>query len=156
MVDLTLRPQKLGSSFTMVSDETVLGDEMFWVQRVNLLVNCHKFLEHPDLLLAPYKIRSAVAVASLKQFVQVIEGSEPHITRSNASDLSVLCEEFGFVELAERMSEFDPRLRVVPEAKVGLPDDIRQLFEELEGNVHVLKKRRDELLLKMAGVLVGG
>jgi hypothetical protein len=140
----------------MASNDLVLCDQTFSVGRTNLLMKCHKFLDRPNLLNAPYKVQSAVTAASFEHFVDVIEGSRPHVTASNASDLSLLCDEFGFVELGQQVSEFDPRLGAVQEAKHALPEGIQQLLDEMEGHVHVLEKRRNELVLMMARAFGGG
>jgi hypothetical protein len=80
-------------------------------------VKCQTFIDHPDLLIAPYKVQSQVAVSLFEHFVHIIGGATPIITAGNASDLLLLCKEFRFVELAERVSEFDPRLTAVQEPK---------------------------------------
>jgi hypothetical protein len=119
-------------------------------------MKCRTFLEHPNLLTAPYKVQSAVAIPSFEHFIEVIEDSTPHITASNASDLSLLCDEFGFADLAQQVSAFDPDLTAVQDTKRLLPEDIRHLFDELDCHVHALEKRRDELILLMARTLGGG
>jgi hypothetical protein len=71
------------------------------------------------LMATPYALKSSVSVADFRQFISALEGGAVAITKENVGGLSLLCDEFGFEELAAKLSEFRrlPAFKDVPTTK---------------------------------------
>jgi hypothetical protein len=67
---------------------------------------CTLFLDDPALAASPYSVRAPVSVADFCLFVSALEGKDVDVTNDNVRGLSLLCDEFGFQSLSERLSSF--------------------------------------------------
>jgi hypothetical protein len=92
--------------------ELVLGQAKFTVSRLKLLTNCPKF---EDLKLLPYQIQSLVSAETVQVFVSVLGGTDPALTTENMNDSRLLCEEFGFAALRDKVSTFQEHISVIDE-----------------------------------------
>jgi hypothetical protein len=68
------------------------------------MMQCNLFADDPVLLCAPYKVRTPVSVDDFRQFVSALEDTDVEVTNANFRGLSLLCEEFRFAALSERLS----------------------------------------------------
>jgi hypothetical protein len=64
------------------------------------------FQNNPTLLVSPYQIQSPVSLSILREFLSALEGNSINITDTNFTDLQRLSQEFGFSQLAAKLSEF--------------------------------------------------
>jgi glutathionylspermidine synthase len=65
---------------------------------------------HPKLLVSPYQVQSSVSLSIFREFILALEGNAIKITNTNFTELHRLSQEFGFSELAVKLSEFRPSL----------------------------------------------
>jgi hypothetical protein len=84
----------------MAVNDLIFGGKTFKVQRIPLISQCQ------SLLTRAYHIRSSVNSDNLRLFISAIEGVTPAIQIDNVSDLALLCEEFGFATLADKVAAF--------------------------------------------------
>jgi hypothetical protein len=89
----------------MFAVNLVHPSETFQVRVRPLVSQCDLF-EDASLLTVPYNVRSSVKLAIFQDFVSAIEGKVVQITNDNVSGLELLCTEFGFQTLADKVSEF--------------------------------------------------
>jgi hypothetical protein len=82
------------------------GHDEHRVPAVHALTKCSLFRNKPSLVASPYQIRSSVGATSVQQFITALEGDAVSITMENVSDLSLLCEEFGFDDFGAKLCEF--------------------------------------------------
>jgi hypothetical protein len=71
-----------------------------------LVMKCNLFADDPVLAGAPYIVRAPVSVDDFRQFVLALEDKAIEVTNVNFSRLSLLCNEFRFAALSERLSAF--------------------------------------------------
>jgi hypothetical protein len=74
----------------MITAELVLDNTTFSVPRINLFLKCRCFFSGPALAKSPYRVKSSVAPAVLKQSCEAIQGELPDVTWGNAGDLASL------------------------------------------------------------------
>jgi hypothetical protein len=84
----------------------VLNGEPLSVSIIPLGAKCHLFQTKPELLSKPYRVESRVSSDSLRIFVGAIGGEAVEINDANVRDLSHLCDEFKFVELAKTVRDW--------------------------------------------------
>jgi hypothetical protein len=90
-----------------------------------LMRKCTLFRDNPALATSPYSVRAAVSVRDFRLFVFALEDKNVEVTRTNFHGLSLLCDEFGFVSLSERLCTFRqstdfPEMAVVEDAEARL------------------------------------
>jgi hypothetical protein len=77
------------------------------VNRATLLSKLDLSRANPVLLdLADYEIHSLVSSSAISDFLEVLSSSKFVITTANCASLTLLSEEFDFVELSEACKEF--------------------------------------------------
>jgi hypothetical protein len=79
----------------------VLNGEPISVSKASLFTHCHLFQTKPELLTNPYRVESRVSSDSLRIFIGALGGEAAEINDANVRDLSQLCDEFKFMELAK-------------------------------------------------------
>jgi hypothetical protein len=77
-----------------------------YIEREKLVQTCGKFRDSPALMAQPYTVTSNVAADVFQAVVNAINGETPTITNENATDIALLCEEFGHQMLSAAVSEF--------------------------------------------------
>jgi hypothetical protein len=92
-------------SVTLVHPEETLKVPV--LQAIN---KCRLFQKNLTLAAAPHRIKSSVTLSHFREFVSVLEGKVVDITDTNFTGLQRLCEEFGFLEFAAKLSEFRPSM----------------------------------------------
>jgi hypothetical protein len=75
------------------------------VPGVQLINKYDLFRNNIVLAASPYIVSSNVSLDILRQFTSTLEDHAIEITNLNLSDLSLLCDEFGFLSLRERLLE---------------------------------------------------
>jgi hypothetical protein len=65
------------------------------VRRIELLQHCEEFLDDPTLLSSPYMVQSNVSPGAFTHSMEILDGSEPHLSRETVDDLILLAQEFG-------------------------------------------------------------
>jgi hypothetical protein len=90
------------------SDRAVLllNETEYLVPQQALISRCSVFAENRSLVAVPYAVRSRISATSFEIFVQAIEGTWIAVGDSNAEDLLLLCNEFGFADLLPRVRGF--------------------------------------------------
>jgi hypothetical protein len=69
------------------------------------VAKCGLFQTTSDFLGKPYRVESRVSLDSLRVFVAAIGGAVAEISEANVWDLSQLCGEFMFTELAKTVGD---------------------------------------------------
>jgi hypothetical protein len=72
----------------------LLNDAVFFVPRLALLQVCTKFAT--KRLPRHYRVTSKVSAKCLEMFLSALKGQEIEVTKTNFTELSTLCDEFGF------------------------------------------------------------
>jgi hypothetical protein len=86
--------------------ELVHPQETLKVPVRTLVLKCNLFADNPVLAGAPYSVRAPVSVDDFRQFVLALEDKDVEVTNANFGALSLLCDEFRFFGLYERLSAF--------------------------------------------------
>jgi hypothetical protein len=101
---------------------TLLHPEETFTIPVRLAINkCRLFQNNPTLTASPYRVESPVSLSIFREFLSALEGNAINITDTNFTELDRLCNEFGFTEVAAKLSEFRP-LMDFKEPKVEVED----------------------------------
>jgi hypothetical protein len=79
-----------------------LNGESFSVSIASLVAKDQLFRTRPRLLGKPYRVESLIALDSLRVFI----GAMAEISNPNARELSQLCDEFKFIELAKTVQDW--------------------------------------------------
>jgi hypothetical protein len=90
----------------MAKSQLVLNGTTFSVGTRLLVLNCNLFESNPGLLGAPYLLRSRVSTSSFQLFLSALDGESITISESNQSDLTDLCDEFGYSGLSDQLAAF--------------------------------------------------
>jgi hypothetical protein len=69
-------------------------------------MKCNPFTDSPLLAGAPCSVRAPVSIDDFSQFVSMLEDKDVEVTNANIDGLSLLCDEFRFTALSERLSAF--------------------------------------------------
>jgi hypothetical protein len=88
------------------TSEVVHEGRTFSIPRLSLMASCEIFKDDPTLLASPYQVKSNVSDATFGLFVAAIEGSDPVISHENSAELALLCDEFGFQVLGDKVQDF--------------------------------------------------
>jgi hypothetical protein len=83
-----------------------------------LVRECGLFADDPTLLCVPYSVRAPVSVDDFRQFVLALEGQDFEVTDANFGGLSLLCDEFCFESLSERLSAFQKSADLIEFARM--------------------------------------
>jgi hypothetical protein len=100
---------------------------------------CTLFTQAPNLLNAPYSLKSRASLQDFRAFAAALEDRPLRITAQNFAGLLRLCDEFGFESLSVRLSDFlrsgdrELRLRVqrLEEGALARERQLERLEEEL-------------------------
>jgi hypothetical protein len=87
-------------------DSLVPNDEPIGASKASLVTKCRLFQTKPELLSKPYRIDFGVWSGSRRVFFAVISSPIAETRGANVRDLSQLCGEFRFIELATRIGEW--------------------------------------------------
>jgi hypothetical protein len=90
----------------MASVELVHPSETRTIPRQRLQDTCVIFQQDPALLDRPYTLKSKIELEIFHDFLAALEDRPLTITQTNFPGLLRLCDEFGFDDLSERLSEF--------------------------------------------------
>jgi hypothetical protein len=90
----------------MTTVDLVHPRETVKVSTQALVLQSNVFADGSGLAAFPYALRSSVSVSDFRRFVSALEGNAVAIAIKNIGGLSLLCEEFGFGDLAVKVSEF--------------------------------------------------
>jgi hypothetical protein len=130
------------SSVTLLHPE-----ETFQIPTLQVINKCHLFQNNPTLLVSPYRVQSLVSLSIFREFLSALEGNAINITDTNFPELQRLCDEFGFSELAAKLSEFRPSM----DFKKGETEDadargrIAALEEKTNQHSHVIAILQDKI-----------
>jgi hypothetical protein len=80
--------------------------QTFQVLEKLLIQKCDLCKDNPSLTASPYIVRSHISQSDFRTFVSALEGASVPLTKDNLLGLTLLCEEFHFGELSERLSQF--------------------------------------------------
>jgi hypothetical protein len=80
--------------------------ETLKVSAGTLVPKCQVSADDPTLVAVLYWLKLSVSVADFRLFASALEGDAVDIANDNIGGLSLLCDEFGFEELAVELSEF--------------------------------------------------
>jgi hypothetical protein len=81
-------------------------EETFTIPTLQAMTKCSLFQNNPTLLVSPYRVESPVSLSIFREFLSALEGNAINVTDTNFTELQRLCEEFGFSEIAAKLSEF--------------------------------------------------
>jgi hypothetical protein len=111
----------------------VINGEQISVSIVSLMAKCRLFQTKPELLGRSYKVESGVSLDFVRVFVGAIGGAAVEISDANVRDLSQLCDEFKFTELAKRVGDWQAEHPLIePGVRRGLDLVEARLDERLQ------------------------
>jgi hypothetical protein len=117
----------------MASVTLLHPEETFTIPVRLAITNCSLFENNPALTAFPYRVHSSVSLSIFREFISALKGNAINITDTHFTELHRLCEEFGFSELATKLSTFRPSMDFKEaEAKHA---DIRERIAVLEAKV---------------------
>jgi hypothetical protein len=93
-------------SLTSSMYSLVFNGETINVSIASLVATCHLFQTKPGLLGQPNRVESGVSPDLLRVFAGAINGAAAEISAANVRDLLQLCDEFKFIELAKRVTDW--------------------------------------------------
>jgi hypothetical protein len=127
------------SSLTLLHPE-----ETFRLPVLEVMIKCSLFRNNPALLIPPYAVQSPVSLSIFREFLSALEGNAINVTDTNFTELHQLCSEFGFSELAAKLSAFRPSMDFKP------TDDTNERIAALEENAnqhsHVIAILQDKVI----------
>jgi hypothetical protein len=85
-------------------------EQTFKIPVLQVINKCSLFQQNPTLLVSPYGVQSSVSLSIFREFISALEGNAINITNTNFTELDRLCKEFGFSEIAAKLSEFRPSM----------------------------------------------
>jgi hypothetical protein len=103
---------------------------------------CDLFQKNPSLLVSPYQLQSPVSLSTFRLFISTLSGTPITITDANFPELLQLSEEFGFTEIASKLSEFRPS---PPPKQTDTRRRIATLEEKAEQHDRLLAVFQDEV-----------
>jgi hypothetical protein len=128
--------------------ELVHPRETLVVPVQTLLLKCGLFSDDPLVHSVPYSVQAPVSVNDFRQFVSALEDKDVEVTNVNFGGLSLLCDEFRFEGLSERLSAFRQSADF-KEAAVSEDSEARLNFSALEERLllydHKFAALQDEL-----------
>jgi hypothetical protein len=68
-------------------------DAPYSIQRIEPRQHCEKFFDDPTLLSSPYMVQSNVSPSAFTDFMEILDGSEPHFPQETVDDLILLVQE---------------------------------------------------------------
>jgi hypothetical protein len=90
----------------MTSVTLLHSEKTFKIPALQVITKCSLFQNNPTLLISPYRIQSLVSLSIFREFLSAMEGNAINITSTNLTELQRLSKEFGFSELAAKLSKF--------------------------------------------------
>jgi hypothetical protein len=94
-----------------MSSVTLLhAEETFTIPALQAMTKSSLFQNNPALLGSPSRVQSSVSLSIFREFLSTFEGITIKTTDTNFTELDRLCKEFGFSELAAKLSEFRPSM----------------------------------------------
>jgi hypothetical protein len=95
--------------FTAMASVTLIHIEDRTTISIRQAINkCSLFENNPALAASPYQVQSPGSLLTFREFVSALEGNPIKITDTNFTGLEQLSREFGFSEIAGKLSEFRP------------------------------------------------
>jgi hypothetical protein len=88
----------------MATVTLVVGEAAFPVSRQSLRQACDLFASGSAP--SPYRVQSPIPFSIFSLFLEAVNGRDIQITNEKVSDLSQLCDEFGFRSLFSKLSAF--------------------------------------------------
>jgi hypothetical protein len=131
----------------MASVTLLHPEETFTIPALQAMMKCSLFQNRPILLASPYRIQSSVSLSTFREFLSALKGNAINITDTNYTELDRLCNEFGFTEVAAKLSEFRPSI----DFKEGEAEDanargrIAVLEEQTNQHSHVIAIVHDKV-----------
>jgi septal ring factor EnvC (AmiA/AmiB activator) len=88
------------------------------------------FQTKPELLRKPYRVESGVSLDLVRVFVGAIGGAVVEVSDANVPDLSHLCDEFKFIELAKAVGDWQAEHSLIDAEIRRELDRVRAALEE--------------------------
>jgi archaellum component FlaC len=131
-----------------MSSVTLLhSEETFTIPALQVINKCSLFQNKVTLLVSPYRVQSSVSLSIFREFLSAFEGNAINITDTNFTELDRLCKEFGFSELATKLSEFRPSMdfQEAETEDANARGRIAALEEETNRHSHVIPMLEDKV-----------
>jgi hypothetical protein len=132
-------------STTMASVTLLHPEETFTISALQAMTKCSLFQNNPALLVSPYRVQSSVSLSIFREFFSALEGNAINITDTNFRELLRLCDEFGFSELAAKLSEFRSSMDFKETEDVDARGRIAGLEETANQHSHVIAMLQDKV-----------
>jgi uncharacterized coiled-coil protein SlyX len=129
----------------MASVTLLHPEETFRVPVRQVICKCSLFENNPALTVSPYQVQSLVSLSIFREFISAFEGNAINITDTNFTELHRLCEEFGFSELAAKLSEFRPAMDFKEAEDADARGRISALEEKSNQHSHVIAILQDKV-----------
>jgi hypothetical protein len=119
--------------------------ETFTIPTLQAMTKCSLFQNNPTLLVSPYRILSPVSLSIFREFISALKGNAIKITNTNFTELHRLCDEFGFSELAAKLSEFRPSMDFKEAEDADARGRIAALKEQSNQHSHLIAMLQDKV-----------
>jgi hypothetical protein len=128
------------SSVTLIHPE-----ETFKIPALQTITKCSLFQNNPTLLVSPYRVQSSVSLFIFREFLSTLKGNAINITDTNFTELHRLSKEFGFSQLAAKLSEFRPSMDSKESKDAEIRERITVLKEKSNQHSHVIAILQDKV-----------
>jgi predicted CopG family antitoxin len=129
----------------MTSVTLLHPEQTFTIPALQTMTKCSLFQNNPRLLASSYQIQSSVSLSIFREFISALEGNTINITDTNYTELKQLCEEFGFSEIAAKLSEFRPSVDFKEAEDANARGRIAALEEKANQHSHVIAIWQDKV-----------
>jgi hypothetical protein len=89
------------ASVTLLHPEQIIK-----ILTLKAMTKCSLFQNNPTLSIVPYRVQSPVSFSIVRQLIRALKGNANSVTDTNDTKSQQLCVEFGFSELAAKLSDF--------------------------------------------------
>jgi hypothetical protein len=120
-------------------------EETFTIPALQAMTKCNIFQNNTTLLISPYRVKSSVSLSIFREFLSAFDGNSINITSTNFTELQRLCNEFGFTEIAAKLSEFRSSTAFKESEDSDARERIAALEEKSNQHSHVIAILQSEL-----------
>jgi hypothetical protein len=104
-------------------------EETFTIPALQVINKCGLFQHRPIVLGSPDRVQSSLSLSIFREFLSALEGNAINITDGNFTEFHWLCEQFGFSELAAKLSDFRSSMDFkTGKGEADQPEQIRSWF----------------------------
>jgi Fe-S-cluster formation regulator IscX/YfhJ len=103
------------------------------------------FENNASLTVSPCRVQSLVPLSIFREFLSALERNTINITDTNFTELHQLCEEFGFSEIAAKLTEFHPSMDFKEAEHADAREQIAEVEEKTNDHSHLIAILQNEV-----------